>query len=60
MFLISNKLEQLKFKYEKKILGFRNIQEKLEKLVSGWKCLVFESVFFDWFRRQNALFLGNI
>ena len=28
-FLISNKLEQLEFKLEK-ILGFRNIQEKLE------------------------------
>ena len=31
MFLISNKLEQLEFKLEKKILGFRNVQEKLEK-----------------------------
>ena len=29
-FLISNKLEQLKFKLEK-ILGFTNMQEKLEK-----------------------------
>ena len=28
-FLISNKLEQLEFKLEK-ILGFRNMQEKLE------------------------------
>ena len=31
MFLISNKLEELEFKLEKKILGFRNMQEKLEK-----------------------------
>jgi hypothetical protein len=30
-FLISNKLEQLEFKLEKTILGFRNMQEKLEK-----------------------------
>ena len=29
-FLISNKLEQLKLKLEK-LLGFRNMQEKLEK-----------------------------
>ena len=28
---ISNKLEQLEFKLEKKILGFRNMQEKLRK-----------------------------
>ena len=32
MFLISNKLEQLEFKMEQ-ILGFRNMQEKLEKFV---------------------------
>ena len=31
MFLISNKMEQLEFKLEKK-MGFRNIQEKLEKI----------------------------
>ena len=31
-FLRSTKLEQLKFKLEKKILGFRNMQEKLENL----------------------------
>ena len=31
LFLICNKLEQIEFKLEKKILGFRNIQEKLEK-----------------------------
>ena len=30
-FLISNKLEQLEFKLEKKNIGFRNMQEKLEK-----------------------------
>jgi hypothetical protein len=30
MFLVSNELEQLEFKLEK-ILGFRNMQEKLEK-----------------------------
>ena len=29
-FLISNKLEQLEFELKKKILGFRNMQEKLE------------------------------
>ena len=28
--IISNKLEQLEFKLEKKILGFSNMQEKLE------------------------------
>ena len=31
-FLTSHKLEQLEFKLEK-ILGFRNMQEKLEKLL---------------------------
>ena len=31
-FLISNKLEQFKFKLEK-LLGFRNMQEKLENIV---------------------------
>ena len=31
-FLIYNNLEQLEFKLEKKILGFRNMQEKLEKV----------------------------
>ena len=31
-FLITNKLEQLEFKLEK-LLGFRNMQEKLEKNV---------------------------
>ena len=31
MFLISSKLEQLKPKLKKK-MGFRNIQEKLEKI----------------------------
>ena len=30
MFLRYDKLEQLEFKLEKKILGFRNMQEKLE------------------------------
>jgi hypothetical protein len=32
-FLISNQLEQLEFKLEKK-LGFRNMQENLEKYIS--------------------------
>ena len=32
-FLISHKLEQLQFKLEKK-LGFRNMQEKLEKILN--------------------------
>ena len=32
MFLISNKLEQLEFKL-KKLLGFRNMQEKLKNIV---------------------------
>ena len=31
MFLISNKLEELEFKLEKR-LGLRNMQEKLEKI----------------------------
>ena len=31
MFLISNKLEELEFKLQK-IVGFRNMQEKLEKV----------------------------
>ena len=30
-FRVPNKLEQIELKSEKKILGFRNIQEKLEK-----------------------------
>ena len=29
---MSNKLEQLEFKLEKKLLGFKNMQEKLENL----------------------------
>ena len=33
-FLISNKLEQLEFKLEK-LLGFRNMQEKLENMYLG-------------------------
>ena len=33
-FLIYNKLEVLEFKLEKKTLGFRNMDEKLEKLCS--------------------------
>jgi hypothetical protein len=37
-FLISNKLEQLKFKLEK-ILGFRNMQDKLENNIPTYvKC----------------------
>ena len=32
-FLISNKLEQLELNW-KKLLGFRNMQEKLEKVIS--------------------------
>ena len=35
-FLISNKLEQLEFKLEK-ILGFRNMQEKLEKMCTSFE-----------------------
>ena len=31
---MSNKLEQIECKLEKKILGFRNMQEKLENFVS--------------------------
>ena len=32
-FLMSNKSEQLEFKLKKKILGFRNMQEKLGKAI---------------------------
>jgi hypothetical protein len=35
-FLISNKLEQLEFKL-KKILGFKNMQEKLEKMCTSFE-----------------------
>jgi hypothetical protein len=34
----SEKLGQLEFKLEKKILGFRNIQEKLEKTRYCMQC----------------------
>ena len=47
-FLISDKLEQLEFKLEK-MLGFRNMQEKLEK-----KCCLFCQVIF-----ARALFKVN-
>ena len=33
MFISSNKLEQLEFKLEK-LLGFRNMQEKLENVIT--------------------------
>ena len=36
-FLMFDKLEQLEFKLEKKILGFKNIQEKIEFLFSVHK-----------------------
>ena len=39
-FLISNNLEQLEFKLEK-ILGFRNMQEKLEKLPTYLQIIAF-------------------
>ena len=35
-FPISNELEQLEYKLEKKILGFRNMQEKLEKVLDNF------------------------
>ena len=34
---MSNELEQSEFKLEKKILGFRNMQEKLEKYIGNGK-----------------------
>ena len=46
-FLISNKLEQLKFKLEK-WLGFWNMQEKLEKVF--W---------LPWFLFESPTFLGS-
>ena len=36
-FLIPNRWKQLEFKLEKKILGFRNMQEKLKKSLN-WNC----------------------
>ena len=53
-FLISNKLEELEFKLEKKILGFRNMQEKLEKkMTSSTKvCLFMLHFVWCWAKKE--------
>ena len=44
MFLRSNKLEQLEFKLEK-LLGFINMQEKLEKLIDDFADLTWHAIY---------------
>ena len=52
-FLISNELEQLEFKLEK-ILGFKNMQEKLEKIIPTHLLMHFIHTFNEYSQSTNV------